>query len=349
MVLKSSEQIEFITRIQRILDEGDFSSTYKYALLLAIADLCVELGDDTSAPLNIKVDQISEKFIHYYWKQALPFPSNNQVIFQNSGRQAAIVSKIRNCNGQPISSFKSTPIWNVLVKDISRQIKLMPLWRLQKVGGNIVDFLYPQELKGDSISLRPGCSYCFRKFHGLIKHLVQGAWVNWVNCSSNNRAILGANFDLHSFLFGCDRHSLDVYKKPLFELQESKCFYCDKDMKIHTSQVDHFIPWSKYPVDLGHNFVLAHGKCNKDKRDFLPHIDYLAPWIERNKNANSYLADFFNKHHLPNSLESSYRIAGWAYSHAEEASYEMWHRNDSLMPVGSQWKDILNPIIQGGY
>ena len=30
--------------------------------------------------------------------------------------------------------------------------------------------------------------------------------------------------------------------------------------------VDHFIAWSRYPVDLGHNLVLAHNGCNEADR-----------------------------------------------------------------------------------
>ena len=33
--------------------------------------------------------------------------------------------------------------------------------------------------------------------------------------------------------------------------------------------VDHFIPWRRYPLDLGHNFVLAHSACNSSKGDRL--------------------------------------------------------------------------------
>ncbi len=32
-----------------------------------------------------------------------------------------------------------------------------------------------------------------------------------------------------------------------------------------TAHIDHFIPWSRYPIDLGHNFVLAHAGCNSAK------------------------------------------------------------------------------------
>jgi hypothetical protein len=48
------------------------------------------------------------------------------------------------------------------------------------------------------------------------------------------------------------------------------------------AHVDHFIAWARYPVDLGHNFVLADSKCNSQKRDRLPACDHLAAWAERN-------------------------------------------------------------------
>jgi hypothetical protein len=35
-------QVAFLANIQRILSEGQFTATYKYALLLALADIAVE-------------------------------------------------------------------------------------------------------------------------------------------------------------------------------------------------------------------------------------------------------------------------------------------------------------------
>jgi hypothetical protein len=46
----SDEQIQFLVKLQRLLDEGLFVATYKFALLLSIADLCIEQGDDSGAP-----------------------------------------------------------------------------------------------------------------------------------------------------------------------------------------------------------------------------------------------------------------------------------------------------------
>jgi hypothetical protein len=66
-------QIEFLSNLQRLLSEGSFVSTYKYALLLALADLSVELGRDDDLPLQIPTRRIGEKFAEYYWRQCAPY------------------------------------------------------------------------------------------------------------------------------------------------------------------------------------------------------------------------------------------------------------------------------------
>ncbi|MBZ5618081.1 MAG: hypothetical protein LAQ69_05000 [Acidobacteriia bacterium] len=50
-----------MVNLQRLLDEGLFVATYKYALLLSIADLCIEQGDDSGAPLLLATEDIAEK------------------------------------------------------------------------------------------------------------------------------------------------------------------------------------------------------------------------------------------------------------------------------------------------
>ncbi|WP_462178729.1 hypothetical protein [Pseudoalteromonas gelatinilytica] len=41
-MMAMQQQLDFIAYIQRMLVEGDFSATYKFALLHALADVCVE-------------------------------------------------------------------------------------------------------------------------------------------------------------------------------------------------------------------------------------------------------------------------------------------------------------------
>jgi hypothetical protein len=52
---------------------------------------------------------------------------------------------------------------------------------------------------------------------------------------------------------------------------------------VATYAVDHFIPWSRYRLDLGHNYALAHTRCNVDKSDRLAAFDRLKRWHGRNR------------------------------------------------------------------
>ena len=72
-VPSAEAQLDFIRKLRRLLDEGSFVATYKYALLHAIADLCVTQGDDTGAPLTITTRDLADRFVRLYWRQAAPF------------------------------------------------------------------------------------------------------------------------------------------------------------------------------------------------------------------------------------------------------------------------------------
>ncbi len=60
------EQVLFLRNIQRLLMEGLFVASYKFALLHAIADLSVVKGDDSGAKLDLDVRDIAERFIELY-------------------------------------------------------------------------------------------------------------------------------------------------------------------------------------------------------------------------------------------------------------------------------------------
>jgi len=74
----SDEQIQFLVSLQRLLDEGQFVASYKFALLLSLADLCVEMGNDSGSALTLTTDAIGDKFIQYYWRQVIPYPAGQQ-------------------------------------------------------------------------------------------------------------------------------------------------------------------------------------------------------------------------------------------------------------------------------
>jgi 5-methylcytosine-specific restriction endonuclease McrA len=76
---------------------------------------------------------------------------------------------------------------------------------------------------------------------------------------------------------------------PLADLQRGLCFYCRK--RVDSGEIDHFVPWSRYPRDLAHNLVLAHKQCNRKKSDLLAAEAHLESWVERNENHDSIIGD----------------------------------------------------------
>jgi 5-methylcytosine-specific restriction endonuclease McrA len=331
--------------MQRLLAEGLFTATYKYALIAALADLSVELGDDSGQTLPLSTFAIAEKFVEYYWPHAIPYAAENgeRVLRQNTGQPAKIVSLVEEARRQHGDSLarimRDKHTWRRLVRNVEAVVKVMPLWKLQTVGEEKLDFLYGDTEKGSGIELRPGVAYCFRQFYSLIQDAVRSAWLRDVR--SLNGDLLGETLDLREFLFGAERKALAVVRPVLMDLQHGKCFYCDQNIRGDGGHVDHFIPWAKYPIDLGHNFVLADSKCNGRKRDRMPHVYHLARWSERNRD---FAADIVAalKDQLPCDLAWTDRIAFWAYGQTETTHGLTWLRGDELVPFSAAWRKFLH-------
>jgi hypothetical protein len=75
-------------------------------------------------------------------------------------------------------------------------------------------------------------------------------------------------------------------------------------------------PWSIYPNDPAHNFVLACRRCNADKRDNLASLEALDRWIKRNIVHGDRIINQANAILLPNDAIVSARVAAWAYEQA---------------------------------
>jgi 5-methylcytosine-specific restriction endonuclease McrA len=202
-----------------------------------------------------------------------------------------------------------------------------------------VDFLYSNQGKGTTIELRPGVAFSLRQFYGLIGDLVRGAWLRYIR--RHNHDALGTTADLSEFLFGSERSDLTVVREILEEVQIGKCFYCESPLRQDAIALDHFIPWSKYPVDLGHNFVLAHKGCNTDKADHLAAADFLEAWVDRNLHHAGFLAERFGEHGVLYDLGTSCRVATWAYRQTYTAGGLTWRKKDEMSPLPASWQDPL--------
>jgi 5-methylcytosine-specific restriction endonuclease McrA len=293
--------IAFAEKVLLLLDQGSFTATYKFAVLLAMIDLCLErAATDGRAPDELDPHDLAEKTIELYWPQTAWFPGADGavVLRQNSGGQAAIISAIRRFRerlgdtvGAPGRARRLDPGgFDELACEVEWKLIQMPLPRLQILGGEQDRFLYDIAWDVDvrrgaiadgavdtNIRLRPQVGERLVRLSGLLRPLVQRQWAERV-ARFNRRDV--AEFELEEFLFGVPRLAPARLVDGLRELQRDACFYCDDRLAAQV-EVDHFIPWARHPDDGVHNLVLAHRRCNGAKRDFLAATDHVERWDAR--------------------------------------------------------------------
>jgi hypothetical protein len=342
----AEEQLRFLSDLQRILDEGTFVATYKYALILALADYAVMHGNDEGGSLHLTTHDIAESFVKYYWRQAIPFThagtgTELQRLKHSTGNQPVVLTRIVELhaafNGSLSTAKRDAMLWGALLKSVAATIASMPLWKLQVVGRSVLPIFYVQHDVGNTINLLPAAVYNFRRFYDLIRNLVQGAWTSHIR--RINRNILG-HADLADFLFGAERSVQFGLRTLLREVQSDKCFYCNGRVRDN-GEIDHFVPWSRYPIDLGHNFVLAHCTCNNNKRDFLASSHHLEKWQRRNHDLGSMLATEFDVRGILHNIAATKKIAFWAYSQAEGSRSNLWHQRDVIQPIEPSWRELF--------
>lgn len=226
-VPSAAQQLVFLDQIQRLFEEGEFVATYKYALLLAITELAVEYGSDHGDRLNLEYAAIANKFLELYWPQVVPYTGGKQagILIQNKGEQAATVTLLHALRSRygTLPKARASTEWPAAVRKTVAQLKKMPLWRLQVLRRQQVNFLYV-EGSATSIELLPGVMYNLRRFHGLIQQLIRSAWISHLRANPQNVPILGQASDLEQTLFGADRASLAVVRPFLREIQSDTCF-----------------------------------------------------------------------------------------------------------------------------
>ena len=331
-------QLEFLTKLQRLFSEGDFTATYKFALLMALADICVEQGQDNADAMVVQHKDIAIKFIDMYWQQTAPYGSGlpnttTSVLIQNNGVQAAVVTAIaafrqKNPGVTPITARRAAGFAG-LISTVVRKVLANPISRLQNLGGQSVQFLYEQE-RG-AIRLLPGISYCLRRFQPLVNQLSRTHWIQQVKGNRQNQPFLGEKDDLESFLFETPRQALVTIGVELRKLVNNRCFYCSG--KVKDADVDHFIPFSQYPRDLMHNFVLACQSCNRSKSDTLAAKGHLENWREYSSRHEDDLAEIGILAGRSANLQSSLAVTRWSYGNGYASGAQTWVKANEYAPI----------------
>ncbi len=332
-------QLDFLNKLQRLFSEGDFTATYKFGLLIALADLAVELGRDDSAELKLPYKSIGLKFIRLYWQQATPY-AGHDVLVQNLGTQAAIIKRIADYRhahpAHTLYTAQGSADFNGLLGDVTSTVKKQPIKYIQNLGGSTIVFLF--DAGDEGITLLPGVAFCLRRFQPLVQQLSRSHWIDHIKSNRRNSHLLSQDSDLESFLFETSRQALTVVSAGLRKLT-NRCHYCQQT--VREADVDHFIPRALYPRDLMHNFVLAHPACNRSKSDTLAARQHLENWLIFVQNNADNLSQIGHESGIVADRASMNAVARWGYSNAVAGGSQAWIKSSQYESIDDSYLGLL--------
>jgi len=347
--------IALAERVLGILDEGGFSATYKFALFTAILDLCIEKTTIHGAPPEtLTTRQLAEKVVELYWNHVTPYGTCGTLRQGGGhGEQATIVRRIeeartRWADGQTETLHRARQKHELefgrLVTDVEWTLIQMPIPRLQKLGRDEDRFLYEynwtEDIRRSTVTgcagttasefdnrllLRPGVAEQLVRLNGILRPLFYREWAAMV--ARMNQL---PEAELERFLFGSERTPLNAVRNPLRDLQDNRCFYCEERI-TGPADVDHFIPWSRYPDDGLDNLVAAHPKCNNSKRDFLAAADHVEHWKARGRRRATEFAALATDACWPRDTDRTKAVAKAIYSRLPDGA-KLWIAPSSFGP-----------------
>jgi HNH endonuclease len=350
------DAIALAERVLSILEEGGFSATYKLALFTAILDLCIEKTSvHGSPPDTLTTRQLADKVVELYWNHVTPYGGIGTLRQGGGhGEQATIVSRIERARAQWADAQTDTPYrgrqvhpveFRQLVDFVEWKLIEMPVPRLQVLGRQEDRFLYqynwPRDVRQSAVKdyqrgtasgfdnrllLRPRVAEHLVRLNGILRPLFHRAWA--VMVARMNKL---PEAELERFLFGSERTSLEAVRGPLRDLQNDRCFYCDGGIGGR-ADVDHFIPWSRYPDNGLDNLVAAHPRCNNSKRDFLAAADHVERWVQRTHRRCDDLHALARDAGWPRDTGRTGAVAAAIYLRLP-ASTPLWRRPDEFVPI----------------
>lgn len=91
-------QLAFLRRLQRLLTEGVFTSSYEFAVNRPWPTWPCPGGDESGAALTLTTTEIAEAMVALYWRQVVPSmrpDGGARELRQNTKGEAAIRAQVR--------------------------------------------------------------------------------------------------------------------------------------------------------------------------------------------------------------------------------------------------------------
>lgn len=344
---------EFAERLLEVIDSGRRTATYKLALLLALLDLCARHSDAAGrAPELLHTRDIAEQVAVLYWPQVIPYPvpgaEDAVELRQITLPRAAIITAVSEFRRAAAAAGATS--WHLarqrlpgpyqaMLDQVEVTVAEQPLPRLQAVGSSdtVFPFLYklswrPRESftaarlrrhgpQGPAVRLLPGAGDELLRLGPLIRPLVE---LHWTRMVAEINQVATAELDLHRHLFGSDRIIPPrKLRDGIALLQGGECFYCGVPLGT-MAEADHFIPRIRCGIDTIENLVMAHRRCNNDKRDLLPAPPHVAAWALRNRRHGTELINLATGSRWDTDPAATVAVARSIYSHLPPGGTPLW-------------------------
>lgn len=269
------------------------TTTYKYAFFKSIIDNVFNVDLDTNF---LSYDNLALRFTEIYWNLVLNYHLRQEI--KTSHHEYTGVEKelfafcdkygfnyLKKQNVFPFESLKSD-----LQLEITKKIKIqMTKYVVAAFCGDTDDQFYHfnKKDKSNGIILNRDVYNVLVKYKSVFEKQNYYEWIKYLEKANLEEDSYALATKLDS---STERQNLNPYRKVLQEFNQTKCFYCGRELNYQNknSPVDHFIPWSFVKDDKLWNFVLACPNCNSSKSNFIPSYEY----FEEIKERNSKLCNF---------------------------------------------------------
>lgn len=330
----------FARNVVTLLDQGAFSSTYKYALVLALIRLVHTNSEQGEPPAVLSVDDIAPEIVEAYWPHTAVYGDRPEPLRQG-GTDLAVFRHIAGFRVSVGADDPNVPLdrairsapgnsYQHLLTNVRRTLIEMPLGKLQTIQGGVSQpFIYEWPLENDKTRLRllPGAGRHMIELGDLLEPLVQRHWELRVAKYNGLEYV-----ELNDYLFpSATRRALRPVGPMLRELQKGKCFYCPStDLR----EIDHFIPFRVRPDNGIFNLVFACRACNNSKRDSYASARHIRRWLKRfSPKVSTTLIAGAEGGGWPISRERTLNFAGATYLNMKPET-QLWDAPGRLLPLG---------------
>lgn len=284
----------FLDKWLMIIRSCSVDNTYKMAWARAITEIALEQGneDQKTGTVEIKLTQIAEKVISYYWDQTIFF---DLIQGSNPLKPPRIVTLIRQLidqyqerqgTRQPVKFLRSNVQsilpreYAKLVSDVAKALKLDVSYRFLNLNGKDVEGVYHYAKGDDSLFMSVDNLRVLRENHTLVFEAINYRWAQILENFNHSPRICKKVKIIDEQTV--TRKPLKTFTKYLdIENPQHVCFICDQVIE-GTPALDHVIPWSYLYSDDLWNLVYAHASCNSTKSNAIPTEDTIHKLEVRN-------------------------------------------------------------------